>query len=75
MTPDFNAADESTWPLVLTPEHIAAIYSRSVGAVLKACQLHKFIPAPFRDHPRRWRKVDVERDLITGRGAGLRRAS
>jgi hypothetical protein len=44
MTPDFSAADSTTWPLVLTPEHMSAIYSRTVGAIKKACQLHRFIP-------------------------------
>ena len=75
MTPDFNAADSSTWPLVMTVEHMSAIYSQSVGGIDKACQLHKFIPAPFLTHPRRWRKADVVRHVEGARGAGLRRVS
>ncbi len=76
MTPDFNIADSSTWPLVLTPDHISAIYARSVGAIKKACQLHKFQPAPFETHPLRWRRADVLRQLDQGRASShLRRVS
>jgi len=76
MTPDFNTADPSTWPLVLTPEHMSALYARSVGAIKKACQLHKFQPAPFLTHPFRWRRADVLRQLEHGRAsAHLQRVS
>lgn len=76
MTPDFNTADHTTWPLTLTPEHLAAIYHRSLGAVRKACQLHRFVPAPYRTHPLRWRKTDVVRDVDGARApAHLRRVS
>ncbi len=76
MTPAFNVTDASTWPVVLTPEQIAAIYQRSVGAIKKACQLHKFHPAPFVAHPLRWRRADVLRQLDQGRAsAHLRRVS
>lgn len=75
MTPDFNAADTSTWPVVLTPEHVSAIYTRTVGAIKKACQTHRFLPAPYQRGPYRWRRVDVERDVIGARSAShLRRA-
>jgi len=76
MTPDFNTADSSTWPVVLTAAHMSAIYGRSVGAIQKACQLHKFQPAPFLTHPLRWRRTDVLRQLEHGRAsAHLQRVS
>lgn len=64
MTPEFSAADPETWPVVLTPAHIGAIYQRSVGGILKACQLGRFIPAPYKKNPSRWRKADVLRDVV-----------
>jgi len=76
MTPDFNVADSTTWPLVLTPAHMSAIYARSIGGIQKACQLHKFNPAPFLRHPLRWRRADVLRQLEQGRAsAHLQRVS
>jgi transcriptional regulator with XRE-family HTH domain len=63
MNAEFNIADDATWPLVLTPEHIAAIYVRSVGAIKKACQVGRFIPAPYQRKPYRWRKADVLRHV------------
>lgn len=76
MTPDFNTADSSTWPVVLTPLHMSAIYARTVGAIKKACQLHKFQPAPFQKQPYRWRRADVLRQLEQGRAsAHLQRVS
>ena len=75
MTPEFNTADPTTWPVTLTPDHVAAIYHRSVGAVKKACQLHRFVPAPFQKYPFRWRRVDVLRHVEGARGAGLRQVS
>lgn len=74
MIPAFNIADASTWPTVLTAEQVAAIYQRSVGGVKKACQQHRFVPAPFRVHPYRFRKADVLRDVEGGR-VSLRRVS
>lgn len=73
MSPDFNTADVATWPLTLTAEHLAAIYHRSVGAVKKACQLHRFVPAPYRTRPLRWRKTDVVRDVDGARASTLLR--
>lgn len=64
----FNNCDPLTWPMVLTPEQIALIYQRSVGAVKKACQQHRFLPAPYQIKPFRWRKVDVLRDVEGARG-------
>ena len=76
MTPDFNLADSSTWPVVLTPDHVAAIFARTVLAVKKACQTHRFMPAPFQSHPYRWRKADVLRHVEgTRRISWLRGAS
>lgn len=72
MTP-FTPLDHASWPLALTVEQVAAIYQRAVGGVKKACQQHRFIPAPYKTRPYRWRKVDVERDLFGTRS--LQRAS
>jgi hypothetical protein len=74
MTPDFNATDPATWPLVLTADQVAAIYQRPVGGLKKACQQHRFVPAPYQRQPYRWRKADVLRDVEGGRGV-LKRAS
>ncbi len=65
---DFDITDESTWPVLLSAEQIAAIWQRPVLGVKKACQLHKFIPAPFQVKPYRWRKADVLRAVDGGRG-------
>lgn len=67
MTPDFNAADISTWTVTLTAEQVAAIYQRPLGGIKKACQLKTFVPAPFLVHPYRWRKADVLRHVDGGR--------
>jgi hypothetical protein len=64
----FDITDSSTWPVVLTAEQVAAIYQRPVGGVKKACQLHRFVPAPFQVRPFRFRKTDVTRHLEGGRG-------
>lgn len=63
MTPDFNALEPATWPLVLTLAQVAAIYQRSVGGLRKATQRHAFLPAHYRVKPYRWRKSDVLRDI------------
>lgn len=63
MTPDFNAADTTTWPMALTADQVAAIYQRRVGGLKKACQQHRFVPAPFLVQPYRWRKVDCPSPL------------
>lgn len=70
---EFNALEPSTWPLVLTAEQVAAIYQRPILGLKKACQLHRFLPAPYKTHPYRWRKVAVLRD-VEGT-APLRKAS
>lgn len=61
--PTFNAKDPSTWGATLTVGQVAAIYQRTPGAVRKASQLHRFIPAPYKERPWLWRTVDVLRDL------------
>lgn len=70
----FNPDDPDTWPITMTPHHIAAIYQRTVGAVRKACQLQRFIPAPFKHRPYLWRRVDVLRDVEGARGGFMRKA-
>ncbi len=67
MTP-FSITDDATWPVCLTAEQVAAIYQRSVGGLKKACQQHRFIPAPFQTHPYRWRRIDLKRQLSEARG-------
>ncbi len=74
---DFDVLDRSTWQDCLTVPQVAAIYQRSEGGLRKACQLHRFQPAPYKVRPYRWRKVDVLRDLEGARMvpvASLRRA-
>lgn len=71
----FTPLDAATWPLVLTAEQVAAIYQRSVLGLKKSCQQQRFIPAPFRTKPYRWRRVDVLRDVEGARMAPMRRAS
>ena len=74
MTP-FSPCDPGTWPVTLTAEQVAAIYQRSVAAVKKACQRGRFVPAPYKKLPYRWRKADVERDAIGARGMSLMRSA
>ena len=75
MTPDFNVADDATWPLVLTADQVAAIYQRPVGGIKKACQERRFVPAPFQKHPWRWRKADVLRDVSGARFISAKRSA
>lgn len=63
MTPDFNAADVSTWPQTLRVEHMALIYDRKAGGIQSACAKRSFVPAPVQRKPYGWRKVDVMRHL------------
>lgn len=70
----FKISDSATWPAVLTAEETAAIYRRSVGGLKKACQRGVFVPAPFQQHPWRWRRVDLIRHL-EGQRTSLRRVS
>ena len=71
----FDANDVTTWPSVLTVAEVSAIYRRTPGGIRKACQLHRFIPAPFKGpKPYQWRRVDVERDVF-GNRAPLRKVS
>lgn len=74
-TPDFSIADTSTWPVMLTPEHMAAITGRTVTAIKKACYLRRFQPVPFEKHPYRWRRADVIRYVEGARTVSLRRSA
>lgn len=67
MSAPFTITDPTTWAATLTLEEVAAIYRRTPAAILKACQSHRFTPAPYLTHPRRWRRVDVERHVIGNR--------
>jgi hypothetical protein len=72
----FDPANVATWPMVLTIQHMTAIYSRTVIGLRKACQRGTFSPLPYRTRPYQWRKVDVVRDVEGARQTtGLRRVS
>lgn len=63
---DFDPRDPRTWLPVLTLEQVAAIYQRTPDAIrcaLKPSAKHLFHPAPYKTHPYRWRKSDIERDV------------
>lgn len=74
MSQSFDIANADTWPLILTAEQVAAIYQRGIYGLKKACQLHRFVPAPFQKQPYRWRKADLLRHIEGGRGP-LRKVS
>ncbi|HYE87396.1 MAG TPA: hypothetical protein VEA16_13635 [Vicinamibacterales bacterium] len=75
MTPEFNACDPATWPVLLTTEQIAAVMQLAVPTVRKRAAKGLMVPAPIPNQtPRRWRKVDVLRHVDGGaRGQSLRR--
>ncbi len=61
--PTFNPADAKTWPVLLTPEHIAAIWGLSVDRVNRLVCIGQFKPMPKDlSKPRRWRRADVLRE-------------
>lgn len=68
LDPSFDPSDSATWPITLTVDQVSAIYQRSPNGLRKACQFHRFIPAPFKERPYLWRRIDVERDVIGARG-------
>jgi hypothetical protein len=70
----FTVTDPATWPVVLSPEQVAAIYQRTVGGLKKACQRNGFTPAPFQVRPYRWRRADVLRHVEGARVAFRRSA-
>jgi predicted DNA-binding transcriptional regulator AlpA len=51
-------------PIMLTLEEVAAIYRMGMSTIRKRMALRTFTPAPYSLRPLRWRKVDVEADLI-----------
>lgn len=59
MTPEFNIADRSTWPEVMSVDHIAAIWDRSAKGIGAQCAKGRFMPAPRSGKPRRWSKTEV----------------
>lgn len=71
----FDVNDPGTWSSLMTVAEIAAIYRRTPDGLRKACQKHRFVPAPFKGpKPYLWRKADVERDVF-GNRAPLRKVS
>lgn len=73
-TIDFNPREPATWPLALSLEQVAAIYQRSPNAIrhgLRATARTRFLPAPYKSLPYRWRKADVTRDLLPKVGVSL----
>lgn len=75
MTPTFNVADPTTWPMVMTIEQVAALYDRSVKSVRNYSNVGRFVPVPFLTRPYRWRKADVLRHVEGARGSSLRAVS
>ena len=72
----FSVTDPATWPAVLSLENVAAIYGLSVHSLrhyLRPSAKYPFSPQPYRTHPLRWRKADIERDAIGNRAVPLRR--
>lgn len=69
----FNITDRATWPEVMTAQEVADVLRRKVGGVVKECQQRTFVPAPFQQRPRLWRKSDVLRH-IDGAVRSMRRA-
>lgn len=57
----FDAKAPETWPVVMGPQHIAAIWSLSRKRVNVLARDGRFVPAPFSQSPRRWRRSDVLR--------------
>ena len=68
LVPVFNVADPATWPVLLNVKHLAALFNRTPGGILRACSDHKFCPAPCQTHPTLWRRVDVLRHIEGARG-------
>lgn len=71
MVRPFDPGDPTTWGATLTVDELSAIAKRSVMAIRKACQQHRFQPAPFEKHPYRWRRIDCERHYFPARGLTL----
>lgn len=67
----FDPDDQATWPVLLDADHLARIFRLSVPYVHRLVTMGRFRPAPMSpDHPRRWRREAVEREVL-----GSRRAS
>jgi hypothetical protein len=49
---------------MLTLTEIAAIYRQGISTVRRRCTAGSFKPKPFEVHPYRWRRVDIEADLL-----------
>jgi len=65
---DIDIKDSSTWPLLLTVEHIAAIWQLSIATVNRKVSDGGFIPMPIENsQPRRWRKSHVEKFIFGDR--------
>ena len=78
MSPEFNVTDPQTWPMVLSIEHVGAIYGikpTTLRHYLKPKAKTPFSPQPFMRGPYRWRKVDVLRHIEGARATTLRRVS
>ncbi len=74
MTAEFSVTDPQTWPMVLTLEHVAAIYSikpANLRHYLKPTARTPFSPQPFMRGPYRWRKVDIVRDVEGARSTPM----
>lgn len=61
--PPIDLARPDSWPVVLTLPEVACIIARKVGGIRKDLAHDTFVPAPFAEHPYRWRREDVTRWL------------
>lgn len=61
-------SDLSALPLILTIREIAAVYRVSLSTVRRGVQNGTFRPRPWDKYPYRWRREDIEADIIVGRG-------
>lgn len=66
-------SDLSALPLVLTINEIAAIYRISLSTIRKGVQAGTFLPRPWDRYPYRWRREDVQADLLKKRDEKPRR--
>jgi hypothetical protein len=67
----FDKDRPETWPVLMDADEVARIFRLSVPYVHRLVTMGRFRPAPMsKDHPRRWRRDAVEREVF-----GSRRAS
>lgn len=74
----FTPTNPETWPVLLDLEQVAEIYKLSPDSIRHSLTPKSkrvpFSPAPYAKYPLRWRRADVERDLIGARGKSPRKS-